>query len=224
MENMNRTSKLLSVAVVILVVLAGVEAYIIQSQPLNTGKTEPIRIACVGDSLTRGTEYTIFLWDQLGSDYIISDFGVGGTTISTASDKPYMNESAFQLAQSFQPDIVIIMLGTNDAGLNLPREALAQNYTTLIEAFQALSPEPVIFIVQPPPIVNSTALSNSKLAGAINPAIAEVANQTGATLIDAYTPMLNHQDDYTDGVHPNADGAKIIADTIYATLNSAGYS
>jgi lysophospholipase L1-like esterase len=221
---MNRTVKLLAIAVVILVVLAGAEAYIIQTTPLSASKAEPIRVACVGDSLTRGTEYTLFLWEQLGSGYIISDFGVGGTTVSTEFEKPYMNESAFQLAQSFQPDIVIVMLGTNDAGLDQTREAFTQNYTTLIRAFQALPTKPAIFIVQPPPIVNSTALSNTKLAGTINPAIAEVAAQTGATLVDAYTPMLSHKGDYTDGVHPNADGAKIIADTIYASLNHAGYS
>lgn len=223
METMNRTVKLLAIAVVALVVLAGVEAYVIETTPLSAGDAEPIRVACVGDSLTRGTEYTLFLWSQLGSGYIISDFGVGGTTVSTASEKPYMNESAFHLAQSFQPDIVIVMLGTNDAGLNQTKESFIQDYTTLIGAFQALSTKPVIFIVKPPPIVNSTALSNNRLAGTINPAIAEVAAQTGATLIDAYTPMLNYPSDYTDGVHPNADGAKIIADTIYNSLARAGF-
>ena len=224
MDNMNRTLKLLSVAVVVLVALAGVEAYIIQTTPLSASNTEPIRVACVGDSLTRGTEYTLFLWEHLGAGYILSDFGVGGTTVSSSSEKPYVNQSAFQLAQSFQPNIVIIMLGTNDAGLNQSTEAFTKDYTTLIEAFQALQTKPSIFIVQPPPIVNSTALSNGKLIGTIIPAIAAVADQTGATLVDAYTPMLNHGSDYTDGVHFDADGAKIVADTIFGSLSHAGYS
>jgi lysophospholipase L1-like esterase len=221
---MNRSVKLLAVAVAALIVLSGAEAYIIQTSPLGASEPEPVRVACVGDSLTRGTEYTLFLWDQLGSGYIISDFGVGGTTVSTASDKPYMNESAFQLAQSFQPDIVIIMLGTNDAGLSESADAFTADYITLIGAFEALPTKPAVFVVQPPPIVNSTALSNSRLTGTLIPAIAEVADQTGATLVDTYTPMLNHGGDYTDGVHPNADGAKIIADTIYGILSRAGYS
>lgn len=221
---MNRTSKLLAAAVVVLIVLSGVEAYIIQSAPLSASKAEPVRVACVGDSLTRGTEYTLFLWEHLGAGYIISDFGVGGTTVDRASDKPYMNQSAFQLAQSFQPNIVIIMLGTNDAGLSESAEAFKADYTALIGAFQALPTKPAIFIVQPPPIVNSTALSNGRLVGILIPAIAAVADQTGATLVDAYTPMLTHAGDYTDGVHPNADGAEIIADTIYASLSHAGYS
>ena len=220
---MNRTLKLLSAAVVIFVILAGVEAYIIQTTPLVASKPEPIRVACVGDSLTRGTEYTLFLWDHLGAGYIISDFGVGGTTVSTTSEKPYVNQSAFQLAQSFQPNVVIIMLGTNDAGLNQSTEAFKADYTALIRTFQALPTKPAVFVVQPPPIANSTILSNGRLVGTLIPAIAEVAAQTGATLVDAYTPMLNHESTYTDGVHFNADGAKVVADAIYASLNHAGY-
>jgi lysophospholipase L1-like esterase len=221
---MNRTIKLLSAAVVILFILAGVEAYVIQTTPLVASKPEPIRVACVGDSLTRGTEYTLFLWDHLGPSYIISDFGVGGTTVSLSSDKPYMNQSAFQMAQSFQPNVVIIMLGTNDAGLSQSTDAFKADYTTLVHTFQTLPSKPAVFIVQPPPIANSTILSNSRLAGTLIPAIGAVAAQTGATLVDAYTPMLNHESTYTDGVHFNADGAKIVANAIYASLNRAGYS
>jgi lysophospholipase L1-like esterase len=223
LESMNRTIKLLAIALAVLIAISVAEAYVIFSDSSSNGGT-PIRVACVGDSLTRGTEYTLFLWEQLGSGYILSDFGVGGTTASMNSEKPYRNESAFLLAQSFQPDVVIIMLGTNDAGLNVSSESFTRDYTVLVETFKALQTTPVMFIVQPPPIVNSTALSNAKLAGTIIPAIQAIAEQTGATLVDAYTPMLNHMDNYTDGVHPDADGAKVIADAIYAGLAQAGYS
>ncbi len=215
---MNRLTKLLSLAVVVLVVLAGIEAYLIQTTPSRANENEPIRVACVGDSLTRGTEYTLFLWEQLGSDYIISDFGVGGTTVSAASEKPYMNESAFKLAQNFQPSVVIIMLGTNDAGINETQEAFIADYTTLIASFQSLKTSPEVLIVQPPPIYNNTSLSNAILVNRILPGIQAVADRTGVTLVDAYTPLLSHPDYFADGVHPNADGAKIIAESIYAAL------
>jgi lysophospholipase L1-like esterase len=219
---MKCTIKLLAAVLVALVLLSAAEAYIILWDSSSSGDAS-IRIACVGDSLTRGTEYTLFLWEQLGSSYILSDFGVGGTTASMNSEKPYRNESAFLLAQSFQPDIVILMLGTNDAGLNVSAESFTQDYLMLVEAFQSLETKPKVFVVQPPPIVNSTALSNTKLTDVIIPAVQATAAQTGATLVDAYTPMLNHADSYTDGVHPNADGAKVIADAIYAGLKQAGY-
>jgi sialate O-acetylesterase len=70
----------------------------------------------------------------------------------------------------------------------------------------------------PPPIYNSTGLSNTLLNSRVLPGIQTVAAQTGATLIDANTPLQNKADLFTDGVHPDADGAKIIADAIYAKL------
>jgi acyl-CoA thioesterase I len=217
---MDRLSKLLSIALAALIVVAGVEAYIIQTHPTNNS-TVPVRVACVGDSLTRGTEYTLFLWDHLGStNYLLSDFGVGGTTVSNTSEKPYTNQSAYVLAQSYQPKIVIIMLGTNDAceGVNETTASFAADYKTLIAAFQALPTKPTIYLVMPPPIYNSTGLSNTILNSRVLPGIQTVAAQTGATLIDANTPLQNKADLFTDGVHPDADGAKIIADAIYAKL------
>lgn len=210
---MNRITKLLTISVIALILIAGTEAYIIQ-----ISNTQLVRIACVGDSLTRGTEYTLFLWEHLGPNYIISDFGVGGTTASRSSEKPYLNESGFQLAVDFHPNIVIIMLGTNDAGIDQTTEAFTSDYVTIITAFQNLNTKPDVFIVQPPPIYNSTALSNNALIGKIIPGIQAAAQQTAATLIDANTPLLNHASYFYDGIHPDADGAKIIADTIYAKL------
>ncbi|MFA7397329.1 MAG: hypothetical protein WC046_02470 [Candidatus Bathyarchaeia archaeon] len=49
--------------IIVLIVLATVEAYIIQATAITTGKKEPIRVACVGDSITKGTEYTLYLWN-----------------------------------------------------------------------------------------------------------------------------------------------------------------
>jgi sialate O-acetylesterase len=210
---MNTITKLLAITVVALIIVTGTEAYIIQ-----TSNTQIVRIACVGDSLTRGTEYTLFLWEQLSPKYIISDFGVGGTTASRASEKPYMNQSAFQLALDFQPNIVIIMLGTNDAGIEQTSEAFTSDYVKIITAFQNLNTKPDVFIVQPPPIYDTTALSNNALVGKIIPGIQAAAQQTGTTLIDANTPLLNHAEYFYDGIHPDADGARIIADTIYAKL------
>lgn len=216
---MDRLSKLLAITLTVLIVIAGVEAYIIQTHPTNSA--QPVRVACVGDSLTRGTEYTLFLWDHLGStNYLLSDFGVGGTTVSMASEKPYRNQSAYTLAQNFQPNLVIIMLGTNDAsdGVNEDKASFVADYKTLIGAFQALPTKPSIYLVMPPPIYNSTGLSNAVLNSRVLPGIQTVAAQTGATLIDANTPLQNKVDLFTDGVHPDADGARIIADTIYNKL------
>jgi len=217
---MNRTAKLFATTIIILITIVGTETYLLTTtqhrQPL------PIRVACVGDSITRGTEYTLDLWSQIGSNYVIGDFGVGGATVSLHSDAAYMNKTAFETAKQFQPDIVIVMLGTNDADktLNETNQQFISDYETLLAALAALPSKPDLYIVQPPPIYNvSVNLSGELFASRVQPSINEVANQTGIPVIDAYSPLLGHPDLFVDGIHPTAGGAQKIADAIYAAVD-----
>lgn len=79
-----------------------------------------VKVACVGDSITEGlcsTEgqsYPTQLQEILGSDFEVKNFGVSGRTLLKKGDYPYWNESAYTESKNFLPDVVIIMLGTND--------------------------------------------------------------------------------------------------------------
>lgn len=106
---------LLAVGLAILIVSSVVASLFMLSDGNKDPSAGKIRVACVGDSITGGTDYPADLWMLLGANYTVGIFGVGGSTVALDSGKPYMNESAFQDAKKFQPDIVIIMLGTNDA-------------------------------------------------------------------------------------------------------------
>jgi hypothetical protein len=90
---MNATVKLLATAVIVLIAVAGVQTYLLVTP--NKPVQPEVRVACVGDSITRGTEYTLDLWAHLGSNYVIGDFGVGGATVSLHSEAAYMNKTAF---------------------------------------------------------------------------------------------------------------------------------
>ncbi len=218
---MDQLTKILAAVVIVLSVLLSVETYLLIMTETEIEHTQPIRVACVGDSITRGTEYTLYLWDLLGSEYIIGDFGVGGATATLNSESSYMNETALELVKQFQPDIVVIMLGTNDAdsAFNDFEEEFISGYIELIVVFQSLPSEPKIWIVKPPPIFNSsTTLNNEILADRVIPNICEIANQTGSQLIDVYTPLINHPEYFIDGVHPKVSGAKIIANTVYSEI------
>jgi lysophospholipase L1-like esterase len=218
---MSRTVKILTAVIISLIVISGTQTYLLATSS-KEALSEPIRIACVGDSITRGTEYTLDLWAHLGPDYVIGDFGVGGATVSLQSEAAYMNKTAFETAKAFQPDIVIVMLGTNDADrtLNETKQQFIADYITLLSAFESLPNKPQIYIAQPPPIYNvSLSLSGEIFASMVQPSIAEVARQTGITVIDAYTPLLGHPDLFIDGIHPTAAGAQLIADAVYAAVN-----
>jgi lysophospholipase L1-like esterase len=179
-------------------------------------------VACVGDSITEGTGYPDELWMMLGSNYSVQNFGVGGSTALLSSDKPYMNQSALQKAEEFQPDIVIIMLGTNDA---IPEyfvhiDQFVSDYKALIGEFQALPKAPKIWLVLPPPILSNSSGPNSvNFVEGVMPRLEQIANETGLPLIDAYSPFLNHPEYFRwDGVHPNGQGAKAIAVEVYKAI------
>jgi acyl-CoA thioesterase-1 len=220
---MNRTTKLLSLTIAALIVFAGFEAFMVATIG-NKNQPSPIRVACIGDSITRGTEYTLDLWAMLGPNCIVGDFGVGGATVSLHSESAYMNKTELGVAKQFQPNIVVVMLGTNDADttLNVTQTAFVSDYIALLSEFQTLPNKPAVYIVQPPPIYNSTAnLSDTIFAQTVLPGIKEAANLTGLPLIDAYTPLLGHPDYFVDGIHPKAEGAQIIAEAVCARLKTS---
>ena len=86
-------------------------------------KTNATRVACLGNSITDGFGidmasaygYPAQLQKKLGQDYWVRNFGVSSRTMLNKGDFPYMNEPAWRDALAFNPDVVIIKLGTNDS-------------------------------------------------------------------------------------------------------------
>ena len=221
---MNRKS-LLAAVLVIVIALASISTYFFLVN--QTLKSNPIRVACVGDSLTQSTEYPYDLWNLLGNQtYSLRNYGAGSTTVLLTSETPYMNNSYFRDALLFEPNVVIIMLGTNDAqpGLIPYNSTFVSDYVTLIHAFQALPDNPKIWVVLPPPIFSSQGgkMNPEYFQSSIIPDIREAANITGCPTIDVNSALQGHPE-YApkDGVHINSAGSKVIADTIYAALTSS---
>ncbi len=218
-----KKSRLLAVVLAILLVSSGITAYLILANENKKPTSSPVRVACVGDSITQSTAYPDELRLLLGSNYTVNNFGVGGTTASLNTETPYMNTSAFQNALKFQPNIVIIMLGTNDAQPNLENNnvTFVGDYAKLVQAFQALASKPKIWIVLPPSLFSNQSgkIDPEYLSTTIIPNIKQMANNTGVPLINVYT-VLDSPDYFRDGVHPNNEGAQLIANTVYKALIS----
>jgi lysophospholipase L1-like esterase len=217
--------KVISPAIRLFVLLAVsvITASLIFSNLNSEPSPDAIRVACVGDSLTQSTIYPIDLEKQLGRrDYIVNNYGAGSTTVSLDSETPYMNTSAFQSALEFQPDIVIIMLGTNDAqpSLHQYNMSFVDDYLTLVAEFQKLSSEPEIWIVLPPPIFSDQGgkISPEYFANTLIPCIEQVANEANLPTIDVYSALASYSDYFSDGIHPNTEGAKLIATEIYEAV------
>ena len=190
---------LLTIALVILIALSVIVAYFFWGKE-NQNLPKTIRVACVGDSLTQSTEYPYDLWIQLGTkSYTVRNFGAGSTTVTLNSETPYM-------PLDFQPDIVIIMLGTNDAQPNLHRynTSFVDDYVKLITAFEGLSSKPKTWVVSPPPIFSNQSgkMDPEYFTQTIIPAIKQAAN-TNSPTIDVYSALAICPDYFPDGVHIN---------------------
>lgn len=220
---MNWKWKLLALAIAIIIVVSGMTALLLNTVNNPEQRELPIRIACVGDSITNVSGYPDVLWMLLGANYNVSKFGVGGATVTQNSERPYIDQIEMQEAKDFQPNIVIIMLGTNDAypGLQRFNATFVEDYKQLIAQFQALPTNPKIWIVKPPPIFNDgTGLSTEFLDTNIIPRIELVAKETNLPIINVYSALAGHPDFFVDGVHPKSEGAKVIAYEIYKALIS----
>ena len=160
---------------------------------------------------------------MLGANYLVKNFGVSGSTVLNSTFRPYIQQEEFKKAKEFLPDIVIIMLGTNDANTyNLPIiDQFVNDYTNLINQIQELTTEPIIFIVKPPPIFyNGLDINNTNLQEAVIPRIEQVAKQLELPTIDVYASLSNHPEYFPDGVHPNNQGGKAIANKIYQKITT----
>lgn len=187
----------------------------------------PIRVACVGDSITQITNYTADLQTMLGANYTVGNFGVSGSTVTINSYKPYIDQPQFHQALDFNPNYVVIMLGTNDAHSYLEQysSSFESNYDNLINSFQNLTSDPQILVVKSPPIYNNSLdLSPTFFGDTIIPHIQSVAHQENLPTVDVYDAFGNQSNLTVDGVHPNDDGSSIIASQVYNAITSYDYS
>jgi acyl-CoA thioesterase I len=186
----------------------------------------PVRVACVGDSITQGSgtkgnPYPKQLQELLGDKWQVSNFGVSGRTLLRKGDYPYWNEKAYQNALASEPDVVIIKLGTNDTKpQNMKHEAeFLGDYRDLVKSFQELKSKPRVYLCRPVPVIgkgsfNITEENLQKLMSQMD----ALAKEMKLDVIDMYAALNGKPELIPDRVHPNAIGAHEMARTAYTSL------
>lgn len=181
----------------------------------------PIKVACVGDSITAGSQatnasyaYPTQLQNLLGSAYEVKNFGVSGRTLLSKGDNPYINDTAYTNSKSFNPDYVIIMLGTNDAKpQNWAHKAdFEADMKTMIETYRALESRPTVLIATSPTVgTTNIGIAEAVVTGEVVPLQKKVAAEMGCPVIDINALTKNMPQNYADGIHPNDTGYAAIA-------------
>lgn len=187
------------------------------------------KVACIGDSITYGSRienreensYPAQLQNLLGTEWLVGNFGNSGATLLKKGSKPYWNQKEFDNAKNFNPDIVIIKLGTNDSKpKNIKyKENFIKDYIDLINVFNELPSKPKIYICLPvPSFPGNSEITDKVLVKDIIPGIKKVARKTNTELIDLYKPFKKDASLFPDKIHPNKEGAGKIATLIYKVL------
>jgi acyl-CoA thioesterase I len=188
-------------------------------------KQKPLKIACVGDSITFGAaikdrkknSYPAQIALLLGTKAIVKNFGVNSATLLKKGDKPYWKLKQYKAALAFSPDIVVIKLGTNDSKpRNWKHKAeYTANYIELIQSFQKLPSQPKVWICYPVPAYPGRwGITDKVMKEEVIPLIDDVAKASKVDIIDLYKALSGKKELFPDSVHPNAAGAKIMAETI----------
>ena len=174
------------------------------------------RIVVLGDSLTAGlglpiaAAYPSLLQQRLkagGLDLEVVNAGVSGDT------------SAGGLARldwALQGDVrvLIVALGGNDALRGLPADQLQQNLSEIIERAQSKGIAVILAGMEAPPNYGR------EYTVSFRQAYRDLARRYNVTLLPflldkvAGNPALNQG----DGIHPNPQGARIVADTVWSVL------
>ena len=190
---------------------------------------EIIKVACVGNSITYGTgvsereknAYPIKLQQMLGEKYEVGNFGKPGATLLKNGHRPYVNQQEYKDALAFAGDIVVIHLGINDTDpRNWPnyRDEFIGDYRALMQSFREVNPKTRFLIARMTPLSDRHFRFESGTRDwheEIQLAIECIAKVEGVQLIDFHEPLYPYPYMLEDAVHPNAEGAAILAKTVY---------
>ncbi len=199
---------------------------------------ETIVVACVGDSLTQGTGSTIAaeysypaqLKKLLGKGFEVVNCGKASSYVmnldsqynvkKTSPNLWYPNTAEYSKLRVSYPDIIIVILGTNDArSMTEPKavEDFASSYKALIADFKTFGDNPEIYLSSMIPAVNAD-ITYDGTVHVLPEAIENIANElklpfipTHKALHNYYCVMLNSN----DKIHPDNESYPALAINFY---------
>lgn len=185
-----------------------------------------IQIGLVGDSITAGYhssggnhtypgQLQIMLNEAHPGKYTVTNLGACGATMLKHADSPYWKRPQFTTLNSSKWDIIVIMLGTNDAkdpgdggpnnwlqecggpdNTKLAGCTFADDYLSMISLVKTLGTTPAgpkIFIAIPPPLMQQKAYGmNQTVINSVYPKLVPLINaaaKVGTEVIDAFSGM-----------------------------------
>ena len=191
-----------------------------------------IKVACVGNSITYGSgvanrevnAYPVKLQGMLGEEYEVGNFGKPGATLLNKGHRPYTQQQEYKDAIAFAGDIVVIHLGINDTDpRNWPnyQDEFIEDYRSLIKDFREANSKARFLIARMTPLSDRHWRYESGTRDwheQIQEAIACVARAEGIQMINFFEPLHPYPFILEDNIHPNAEGAEMLAKIVYGGI------
>ncbi len=173
-------------------------------------------IVAFGDSLTSGhgvepgqsyPDHLQRMLDEHGYRYRVVNQGISGDTTSGGVARI---ATAIQL----HPDFVILELGANDGLRGLPIASTRENLAEMIGAFRKAGARVVLAGMTLPRNYGKDYISGFERI------FQDMAKKDGVTLIPFLLEgvAMNRALMQSDALHPNAEGCRIVAQTVFKTL------
>lgn len=189
------------------------------------------KIACIGDSITWGftivnrrkNSYPALLQERLGPDYEVRNFGYNDASARFDADTPYVKKGVYKESLDWNPDVVLLMLGTNDTKkCNWDPEIFRKDYRRIVESYMKLPAEPRVILIAPiqifqPLHIPILGLYSDTMEDGVRPAIREIASDMGLELIDLVN-LFTDSKYMIDGVHPQREGARMLEEAIFSSI------
>lgn len=189
------------------------------------------KVACIGDSITWGftllnpwrQSYPAQLGRLLGDGYEVRNFGYNDASARFDADTPYVLKGVYRKSLEWNPDIVLLMLGTNDTKKrNWDPEVFRRDYRKLVESYQSLPSNPRVVLIAPIRIflvkgIPLMGLYPDTMENGVRPAIREIGEEMGLQVVDL-VDVFQDKSFCLDGVHPQREGTRMVADKIYNSV------
>ena len=201
------------------------------TEPVTAGQ---IKVACVGDSLTYG--YGVMMWQEnnypaqlqnmLGDEYHVQNFGVSNYCVKDDSDHPYTSHSTYTDSIEYDADVLVFMMGSNDA--KTVNWTSAEDYkAALLELLDSYGDVQVVLCTPPTFYPYEMAEDGYSVYGhelekieEVAQVVREVAQERGYVLVDLYEMSLSNPQWFClDGVHLNVEGATALAEAVQEVVS-----
>jgi lysophospholipase L1-like esterase len=197
----------------------------------------PQLIACVGDSITYGygveetrdvDSYPARLEALLaaaGASTRVENYGLCGACALSSGKNPYVDFAEYYDSLDSGADLVVLMLGTNDAASVLwDRATFEAELAERVQAYQQCASAPRLMLMVPPDILSADWAGGVPAATVddMQQGVRSVAERLGLACVDLEPVFGAREELFSDGVHPNAEGNALIAQAVFEQLAQLG--